>query len=72
MLTIAFLLNVEVDNEIVSDPRMLWRSIYNCQEYASAIEMGKWSRNDRPHYRQEKVTAYCVPKMVDKKTVLFE
>ncbi len=70
-MLMAFLLVVVVDNEIVSDNRMLFRSIYSCNIYSSAIEQGKWSPTDRPYYRQQNVTSYCVPKMVPKGTLLF-
>ena len=70
-MLMAFLLVVVVDNEIVSDNRMLFRSIYSCNIYASAIEQGKWSPTDRPYYRQQNVTSYCVPKMVPKGTQIF-
>ena len=40
----AFLLVVVVEGETVSDNRMMFKSVYRCQEFASAIEQGKWSR----------------------------
>ena len=70
-MLMAFLLVVVVDNEIVSDNRMLFRSIYSCNIYSSAVSDGKWSPNDRRYYRQENITAYCVPKMVPKGTLVF-
>ena len=71
-MLMAFLLVVVVDGETVSDNRMVFKNVYRCQEFASAIEMGKWSPNDRPYYRQKNVTSYCIPKMVSNKTPLFE
>ena len=68
----AFLLVVVVDGETVSDNRMVFKNVYRFQEFASAIEMGKWRPNDRPYYRQKNVTSYCIPKMVSNKTPLFE
>ena len=68
----AFLLVVVVENEVVSDNRMLFKSIYRCNEFAVSIEQGKWSPNDRPFYRQKNVTSYCVPKMVSKNARLFQ
>ena len=51
---------------------MLFKDIYRCNIFATAIEQGKWSPNDRTYYRQQNVTAYCVPKMVGANTKLFE
>ena len=68
----AFLLVVVVEGENVSDNRMLFKDIYRCNIFATAIEQGKWSTNDRTNYRQQNVTAYCVPKMVGANTKLFE
>ena len=71
-MLMAFLLVVVVEGENVSDNRMLFKDIYRCNIFATAIEQGKWSPNDRPYYRQQNVTAYCVPKMVGANTKLFE
>ena len=37
------LLVVVVEGETVSDNGMMFKSVYRCQEFASAIEQGKWS-----------------------------
>ena len=71
-MLMAFLLVVVVEGETVSDNRMMFKSVYRCQEFASAIEQGKWSPNDRPYYRQQNVPSYCIPRMVSKNTPLFE
>ena len=68
----VFLLVVVVDGEVVSDNEMLFREGYRGNVFASAIEQGKWSPNDRPYYRQKNVTAYCVPKRVSKNQPLYE
>ncbi len=71
-MLMVFLLVVVVDGEVVSDNEMLFRDVYRCNVFASAIEQGKWSPNDRPYYRQKNVTAYCVPKRVSKNQPLYE
>ncbi len=70
-MLMAFLLVVVVEGETVSDNRMLFKDIYWCNIFATAVEQGKWSPNDRTYYRQQNVTAYCLPKMVSAKTKLF-
>ena len=70
-MLMAFLL-VVVEGEVVSDNGMLFRDVYRCNVFASAIEQGKWSPNDRPYYRQENITAYCVPKGFSKKQFIYE
>jgi hypothetical protein len=72
-MIIAFLLVVVVNSETVSDNRMLFSSIYRCNEFATAIEEGRVSPNNLKRYRTQKnLTAYCIPKMVNKNTELFE
>jgi len=71
-MLMVFLLVVVVEGEVVSDNEMLFRDVYRCNVFASAIEQGKWSPNDRPYYRQKNVTAYCVPKRVSKKQFIYE
>ena len=64
---------VIVSGETVSDDRMLFESIYRCNEFAIAIEEGRGSSENIKRYRMQKnVSAYCVPKMVPKGTELFE
>ena len=71
-MLMGFLLVVLVDSEQVSDNRMLFKNVYRCNEFAVSIEQQRYGRNHRPHYRQQNVTAYCIPKMVPKGTKLFE
>ena len=72
-MIIAFLLVVVVNGETVSDDRMLFESIYRCNEFAIAIEEGRASSSQIKRYRmQENVSAYCIPKMVPRGTELFE
>jgi hypothetical protein len=72
-MIIAFLLVVIVSGEVVSDNRMLFQSIYRCNEFAIAIEEGRGSSEHIKRYRmQENVSAYCIPKMVPRETELFE
>ena len=72
-MIIAFLLVVIVSEETVSDDRMLFESIYRCNEFAIAIEEGRGSSKNIKRYRMQKnVSAYCIPKMVPRGTELFE
>ena len=72
-MIIAFLLVVIVSGETVSDDRMLFQSIYRCNEFAIAIEEGRGSSENIKRYRMQKnVSAYCIPKMVPRGTELFE
>jgi hypothetical protein len=72
-MIIAFLLVVVVNDEVISDDRMLFESIYRCNEFAIAIEEGRASSSQIKRYRmQENVSAYCIPKMVPRGTELFE
>ena len=72
-MIIAFLLVVIVSEETVSDDRMLFESIYSCNEFAIAIEEGRGSSENIKRYRMQKnVSAYCIPKMVPRGTELFE
>tara|TARA_Y100000994_G_C15544269_1_gene381277 strand:+ start:283 stop:501 length:219 start_codon:yes stop_codon:yes gene_type:complete len=72
-VVLAFLLVVVVNGETVSDNRMLFQSIYRCNEFAIAIEEGRSSSKNIKKYRMQKnVSAYCIPKMVSQKTELFE
>ena len=71
-MRLAFLLVVMVKGEIVSDNTMLFADVYRCNTFAHAIETGSWSPSNRPYYRQENLTAYCLPKMVREDRNLFE
>ena len=72
-MVLAFLLVVVVNGETVSDNRMLFQSIYRCNEFAIAIEEGRSSSENIKKYRMQKnVSAYCIPKMVSQETELFE
>ena len=69
----AFLLVVLVDGETISDDRMLFRSVYRCNEFALAIEEGRVSPDHSKRYRmQTNVSAYCIPRMVNPNITLFE
>jgi hypothetical protein len=62
-----------VNGETVSDDRMLFQSIYRCNEFAIAIEEGRGSSENIKRYRMQKnISAYCIPKMVPRGTELFE
>jgi hypothetical protein len=72
-VVLAFLLVVVVNGETVSDDRMLFQSIYRCNEFAIAIEEGRGSSENIKRYRMQKnISAYCIPKMVPRGTELFE
>tara|TARA_X000001388_G_C2181443_1_gene103769 strand:- start:318 stop:527 length:210 start_codon:yes stop_codon:yes gene_type:complete len=68
----AFLLVVVVNNEVISDDKMLFKNIYRCNLFAKAIEQGKTSAYNRPSYRQQNITAYCIPKRVSENEVFYD
>jgi len=68
----VFLLVVLVKNEVVSDDRMLFKNIYRCNEFALAIEEGRMGPRNKRYRRNQGVTAYCIPRMVNENTPLFE
>lgn len=70
-MTIAFLLVVMVNGEVVTDDQMLFESIYRCNEFSAAVEEGRLSKNNKKFKTNKNVTAYCVPKLVTKDTLLF-
>ena len=72
MLVLAFVLVVIVDDNVVSDNKMLFKSIYRCNIFSRAIEMGKTSAYDRPSYPQQNITAYCIPKRVSEIVVFYD
>ena len=72
-MIMAFLLVVIVSGEVGADDRMLFKSIYRCNEFAAAIEEGRVRPDHlKRHRMQSGGTAYCVPKMVNQRTELFE
>mgnify|MGYP003114495068 CR=1 FL=1 len=70
-MIIAFLLVVLVNGEVVSDDRMLFFSVYRCNEFALAIEEGRMGPRNKRYKNNLNVTAYCVPSMVRTGTPLF-
>ena len=68
----AFLLVVLVNGEVVSEDRMLFKNIYRCNEFALAIEEGRMGPRNKRYRRNQNVTAYCVPRMVNENIPLFE
>ena len=70
-MVIAFLLVVVVNGEVVTDDQMLFQSVYRCNEFSAAIEEGRLSKDNKKYRTNKNVTAYCVPKMVTKETLLF-
>ena len=68
----AFLLVVLVKNEVVSDDRMLFRNVYRCNEFALAIEEGRMGPRNKRYRRNQDVTAYCIPRMINENTPLIE
>ena len=68
----AFLLVVIVNGEVVSDDRMLFRNVYRCNEFALAIEEGRMGPRNRRYKKNQDVTAYCVPRMINENTLLVE
>jgi len=72
MLVLAFVLVVIVDKNVVSDNKMLFKSIYRCNIFSRAIEQGKTNAYDRPSYSQQNITAYCIPKRVSENEVFYD
>ena len=68
----AFLLVVLVKNEVVSDDRMLYKNIYRCNEFALAIAEGRMGPRNKRYRRNQGVTAYCIPRMINENTPLIE
>jgi|TARA_R110002073_G_scaffold181616_1_gene339970 hypothetical protein len=71
-MLIAFLLVVVVDGEVVTTEEMLFQDIYRCNRFANAVERGESASDRQPYKWQENISAYCLPKMVDKDTELFK
>jgi hypothetical protein len=71
-MIMVFLLVVVVSGEIVSDNRMLFKNVYRCNEFALAIEEGKMSPRNKRYTRNQNVTAYCIPRMVNENTETVE
>jgi|TARA_R110000803_G_C11925441_1_gene314831 hypothetical protein len=71
-MLMAFLLVVVVDGEIVTTDEMLFKDIYRCNRFANAVERGESASDRQPYKWQENISAYCLPRMVDKDTELFE
>ena len=71
-MILAFMLVVIVDDNIVSDNKMLFKNIYRCNIFAKAIEQGKTSAYDRPSYRKQNITSYCVPKRVSENETFYD
>jgi|TARA_B110000285_G_scaffold112079_1_gene127222 hypothetical protein len=71
-MLIAFLLIVVVDGEIVTTEEMLFQDIYRCNRFANAVERGESASDRQPYKWQENISAYCIPKMVDKDASLFK
>ena len=71
-MILVFLLVTIVNNEQVSDDRMLFKSVYRCQSFANAIELSKESATQRRCIRNQGVTAYCIPRMVPTNTKVFD
>jgi len=71
-MILAFLLVVTVAGEKVSDDSMLFKNIYRCNAFATAIENGKKSPNDSRRNRQQNIIAYCVPKMVNEDSKFWD
>ena len=71
-MIMAFLLVVVVNGAVVTSEEMLFKDIYRCNKFANAVERGESASDRQPYKWQENISAYCVPKMVDEETFLFE
>jgi hypothetical protein len=70
-LVLAFSLIVIVEGQpIPGSGTWLFANAYRCNEAARAVEWGHVSPKGK-RYLNENVTAYCVPKSVQKGTSLF-
>ena len=68
----VFLLVVVVNGAVVTSEEMLFKDIYRCNKFANAVERGESSSGRQPYKWQENISAYCVPKMVNEETEIFE
>tara|TARA_R100000315_G_C5211298_1_gene125561 strand:- start:828 stop:1037 length:210 start_codon:yes stop_codon:yes gene_type:complete len=68
----AFLLVVIVNNEVISDDTMLFKDVYRCNKFARAIEKGQTRPDEYIYYDQKNISAYCIPRMVESDTTLYE
>ena len=71
-MLMVFLLVVVVNGETVTSEDMLFKDIYRCNFFANGVERGETSADRQPYKWQENISAYCLPKMVDKDTELFD
>lgn len=71
-MTMAFLLVVMVDGELVSTNDMLFEDVYRCNQFAKAIERGESGPDKQSYIWQKDISAYCLPKMVRENTFLFK
>ena len=71
-MILAFLLVVTVAGEKVSDESMLFKNIYRCNAFATAIENGKKTPHDSRRNPQQHIIAYCVPKMVNENSKFWD
>jgi len=71
-MIMAFLLVVVVNGAVVTSEEMLFKDIYRCNKFANAVERGESSSDRQPYKWQENISAYCVPKMVNEETEIFE
>ena len=70
-MLMVFLLVVVVNGETVTSEDMLFKDIYRCNNFANAVERGETASERQPYKWQENISAYCVPKMIDENTSLF-
>ena len=64
-MVLAFALVVIVSNEVVSDERMLFRDVLRCNYFARQLE-------SKPEYERIKVTAYCIPRLVNETLIFYD
>ena len=70
-MIMALMLIVVVDGTVVTTEDMLFKDIYRCNNFANAVERGETASERQPYKWQENISAYCVPKMIDENTSLF-
>tara|TARA_B100000530_G_scaffold277396_1_gene190477 strand:- start:93 stop:287 length:195 start_codon:yes stop_codon:yes gene_type:complete len=64
-MVLAFALVVIVSNEVVSDERMLFRDVLRCNYFARQLETTS-------EYERIKVTAYCIPRLVNETVIFYD
>ena len=71
-MVMAFLLLVAVGGQPQDTQGMYFRDINRCNYFAQEIEKVNLIRSGSYLYRTERIDAYCLPRMVDKDTRVWD